>query len=69
VRYHNYILFMLKKEREMEKHFCDKCGQQSTEPMPVVVSKHVRNDSQDYKFCSRECHDEFYLDRLRNLGL
>ena len=50
-------------------HFCDKCGQQSTVPMPVVVCKHVRNDTQDYKFCSRECHDEFYMNRMRNLGL
>jgi len=50
-------------------HFCDKCGQQSALPMPVHVCKHVRNDTQDYNFCCRECHDEFYMNRMRNLGL
>ena len=49
--------------------YCDRCGQRSTETMPVQVSKHVRNDTADYQFCSRECHDEFYMDRMRNLGL
>jgi hypothetical protein len=50
-------------------HYCDKCGQQSTEPMPIVISKHVRNDTQDHKFCSRECHNEFYIARMRRQGL
>jgi ribosomal protein L24E len=50
-------------------HYCDRCGQKSALPMPVTVSKYVRNDTKDHKFCSRECHDEFYMDRMRNLGL
>jgi hypothetical protein len=50
-------------------HYCDKCGQRSALPMPVNVCKHVRNDTQDYNFCCRECHDEFYMNRMRNLGL
>ena len=50
-------------------HFCDKCGQRSVLPMPVRVSKHTRGDTQDYNFCSRECHNEFYMNRMRNLGL
>lgn len=50
-------------------HNCDRCGQQSTEAMPVQVSKHVRGDTQDFRFCSRECHDQFYLDRMRSRGI
>ena len=53
----------------MDNHYCDKCGQRSTLPMPITVSKYVRNDTQDFKFCSRECHDEFYLERMRRNGL
>jgi len=50
-------------------HYCDKCGQRSTEPMPLLVSKHVRNDTEDHKFCSQECHNEYYLARMRRNGL
>ena len=48
---------------------CDRCGQRSLEPMPFHVSKYMRGDTQNHQFCSRECHDEFYLDRLRTTGL
>ena len=50
---------------------CDRkaCGQKSTEPMPKHVCKHVRGDTQDFNFCSQECHDEFYMDRMRTYGL
>lgn len=48
---------------------CDKCGQKSTEPMPVIVSKFVRNSEKDFHFCCRACHDEFYLNRMRGSGL
>ena len=48
---------------------CDKCGQLSTVPMPIQISKYIRGDSQDFTFCSPECHDSFYLDRMRKSGL
>lgn len=79
MRYHEFISYMLRKEREMAKkttdpfssnaNRCDKCGYNSPYPMPFVVNKYVRNTTQDYHFCSAECHNEFYLDQLRTIGL
>ena len=54
---------------EQKWYFCDECGQKSAVPMPVHVSKYTRNDTQNYNFCSRVCHGEFYLARMRREGL
>jgi len=78
VRYHNYILYVLRGEREMESQewefdfsnppetvVCDNCGQVHLEA--VSVPKTVWNGQKEvtYQYCGRNCLQEHYLKQLR----
>ena len=78
MRYHNYILYVLRGEREMESQewefdfsnppetvVCDNCGQVHLEA--VSVPKTVWNGQKEvtYQYCGRNCLQEHYLKQLR----
>jgi len=74
VRYHNYILYMLRKEREMESQewefdfsnppetvVCANCGQTHLEV--VSVSKTILTDREEvtHFYCGQACLQDHYL--------
>lgn len=56
-------------EDKIELTKCDKCGQVSTEPQPLIVCKHTHGKDKDFRFCGQECHDQYYMAQLRQKGL
>ena len=61
MRYHNYMLFMLRKEREMETVTCANCGQIHLEV--VSVSKTILTDREEvtHFYCGQACLQDHYL--------
>ncbi len=70
MRYHNYILYMLRKEREMCKMTtCAQCKQSVLKDLAVVTVKHLAKGTLQEHFCSEHCANQWYLERLRKEGL
>ena len=64
MRYHDYVLYMLRKEREMETVTCANCGQ--IHIVSVSVAKAVWNGKEavTYQYCGQNCLQEDYLKKL-----
>ena len=77
MNYHNFILSMLRKEREMQLELdippqipllrCQYCGAEL--PQPFFVTKHHGRHTMQYAFCDEQHANEFYLEHLRRSGL
>ena len=73
MRYHNYVLYMLRKEREMQLEFpfnggkttCGHCGSIIYQDDAMRVKRHTDGEDIEEDFCGEYCANEFYLERLR----
>lgn len=75
MRYHNYILYMLRKEREMEGDFqaqvkCHQCGEMvyHRDAVPVLKYFGVDEGMKTIHFCNEAEANEYYLDCFRKEG-
>ena len=61
MRYHEWILQQLRKEREMETVTCANCGQTHLEV--VSVSKTILTDREEvtHFYCGQACLQDHYL--------
>jgi len=64
MRYHEWILQQLRKEREMETVTCANCGQ--VHMVSVSVAKTVWNGQKEvtYHYCGQNCQQDDYLKKL-----
>ena len=77
MRYHNYMLFMLRKEREMESQewefdfsnppetvVCANCGQVHLEALSVAKTVWNGQEEVTYHYCGQNCQQDDYLKKL-----
>ena len=78
MRYGEYVLYMLRKEREMEKQLnlfdhgmttCAHCKKRiylcDAKIVPFCTN---RADAEEH-FCGNDCHNSWHINRLNQMGL
>ena len=64
MRYHEWILQQLRKEREMETVTCANCGKVHHESVSVPKSVWNGKVQMTYQYCGQNCLQEDYLKKL-----
>ena len=82
--YHEYITYMLRKEREMAKWKeipiqkqpelfketqCAHCGKLIHQDYVLVKVYHTGTTTEQEYFCGADCHQSWYINRINQMGL
>lgn len=76
MNYHDYILYRIRKDAEMQPDLfrhahtqCAECGELVHRDDVIVKQYHTGTMTDVDHFCSDDCHHEWYVKRLRTWGM